>query len=272
MITLVTDSSAYIRKAEAESLGVRIVPLSYTVNGLPYSESYSDMNGDYETLLKKPGNFATSQPGMAAFLSCFEEELAKSRQVLCITISSRLSGAYGTAYQAARQTKSGDVAVFDSYLTAGGLYLLVKEAARLIANGAELSDIVQRLPEVRVRISITFTVDDIAPLRASGRAGFVRMGVGTILNIKPILICKDGAVVFENSARGSTDLIRKIVKKVPEKAADAVISYIGENSVAVNLYNVIKTTHPQINICFQKLGPVLGIHLGLKALGVSILA
>ena len=269
MITIAADSSIYIKKSEAEALGVRVIPLTYTIGGLPYSESYIDENGDYEKLLKTPAKFTTSQPSMGAFLSCFEEETAKGRQVLCITISSRLSGAYGTAYLAARQTKNGSISVFDSYLTAGGLYLLVKEAARLIAGGAELADIVKLLPAIRERIGIAFSVDDIAPLRAGGRVG-LRMGVGTILNIKPILLCKDGAIAFDSFARGGTDLIRKIVRKVPDNTAEAVINYIGENRVATHLYNIIKPAHPKISVKLQKLGPVLGIHLGIKALGVSV--
>ena len=272
MITVVTDSSVYMKKAEAEALGVRVIPLTYTVNGMPYNESYSDENGDYEILLKKQGKFTTSQPSMASYLSCFEEELSKGREILCITLSSRLSGAYSTAYQAARQTKSGSVSVFDSYLTAGGLYLMIKEAARLIANGAEIADLMRTLPSVRDRIRITFYVDDMAPLRASGRADFVRMGVGTILNIKPILICKDGAVAYESSARGSTDLMKKLIRKVPDNLAEAVINYIGENRVATTLYNVIKSDHPNVEINLQKLGPVLGIHLGLKVMAVSIMS
>jgi len=272
MITIATDSSVYIKKAEAETLGVRIIPLTYTADGLPYVESYGDENGDFETLLKKSANFTTSQPSSAAFLSCFEEELAKGRQVLCLTISSRLSGAYGTAYLAAQHTGSGNIAVFDSYLTAGGLYLLVKEAARLIADGARLQDLSRSLPSIRDKISIAFSVDDIAPLRASGRVGFVRMGVGTILDIKPILICKDGAVVYENSARGSADLSKKLACKVSDNVSDAVINYIGDNRAVMNLYTMVKAAHPDIMIKLQKVGPVLGIHIGLKAMGISVLS
>jgi len=271
MITIAADSSVYMKRAEAEALGVRIIPLTYTAGGLPYSESYGDENGDYEALLKKPEQFTTSQPSMASFISCFEEELAKGRQVLCVTISSRLSGAFGTAYLAAQHVKSDNIAVFDSYLTAGGLFLLVKEAAGLIAGGAKLHDLLLKLPSVRDKISITFSVDSIEPLRASGRAGFVRMSVGTILDIKPILICREGAVVYESSARGSGGVIKKMIQKIPDGAVEAVINYIGDNRVATNLYNVITSARPKLSVKLQKIGPVLGINLGLKALGVSVL-
>ena len=271
MITIVADSSAYFKKNEAQALGIRIIPINYTVNEQSYSESFSDQNGDFESLLKGGGKFTTSHPNMAAFLSCFEEELRKGNEVLCVTISSRLSGAYSTAYMAAKQTESKHIAVFDSLFTAGGLYLLVKEAKKLIEKGLSLKEILQALPAIRDKITIAFSVDDMTPLRNSGRIGFVRLSVGTFLNIKPILLCKDGAVVSDSIARGSSDIIKRLSGKIGAGTREVVISYIGDNRLASNLYHVIKASFSHVAITLQKIGPVLGIHLGLKGIAVSLL-
>lgn len=271
MITIVTDSSSYLKKSEARELGVRMVPMNYMVNGHNYCESFSDRNGDFESLLRGKGKYTTSHPNLAAFLSSFEEELAKNNEVLCITISSRLSGTYSTAYMAAKQTESKNIAVFDSMLTAGGLYLLIGEAKKLIDSGLGLSALMQKLPAIRDRITIAFSVEDMTPLRNSGRLGFVRMSVGTILNIRPILLCKDGAIVSDNIARGNAELIKRLVQKISINAQEVVISYIGDNRTATNLYNVIKNIHAHLTVKLQKIGPVLGIHLGLKGIAVSII-
>jgi len=269
MITVVTDSSSYFCKTEAQELGIKVVPINYTVDGNSYWETYSDFNGDFENLLKGSGKFMTSHPNMAAFLSTYEEELRNDNEVLCITISSRLSGAYGTAHMAAKQAESGNIAVFDSRLTAGGLYLLIKEAKKLIDSGKSLQEIMKSLPEIRNRITIAFSVDDMAPLRNSGRIGFVRMSVGTFLNIRPILLCVDGAVVSDTVAHGNAEIIKKLADKVNANAKEVVISYIGDNHLAANLYNVIKKTYADLPVSLQKIGPVLGIHLGLKVIAVS---
>ena len=272
MITIVTDSSSYFKKSEVQKLSIRVIPINYSVNGQSYCESFSDQNGDFEALLKGNSKYNTWHPNLAAFLSCFEEELQQNNQVLCITISSRLSGAYSTAHMAAKQTENKNIAVFDSQFTAGGLYLLIKEAKKLIESGLALNEIMQKLPAVRDRIAITFSVDDMTPLRNSGRIGFVRMSVGTFLNIKPILLCKDGAVVADSVVRGKSELIKAMANKVSNicpNVQEVVISYIGTNQTATNLYTVIKDTCPNIPIKLQKIGPVLGIHLGLQVLAVS---
>jgi len=271
VITIITDSSSYFKKSEAHEFGVKIVPINYRVNDQNFSESFSDQNGDFESLLKGNRVYATSHPNMSAFLSAFEEELHNDNEVLCITISSRLSGAYGTAYAAAKQTESERVAVFDSQLTAGGLYLLAREAKKLIDRKLSLHDIIDKLPAIRDRITIVFTVDDMAPLRRSGRLGFVRVSVSTILNIRPILLCKDGAIVSDSIARGDTETIKKMADKVTAGTNEVVVSYIGDNRMATNLYHVIKKATPDITVTLQKIGPALGIHLGLSAVAVSFI-
>ena len=271
MITIVTDSSCYIKKSEAQELGIRVIPITYTVNGQNYYESYSDQNGDFENLLKWNSKFTTAHPNLSAYLSTFEEELQKGNEILCITISSRLSGAYSTAYMAAKQTESKNITVFDSLSTAGGLYLLIKEARKLISKEISLQDIIKEIPAIRDRITIAFSVDDMTPLRNSGRIGFVRMSVGTFLNIKPILLCKDGAVVSDSVAHGNTEIIKKLVSKISPDTREVVISYIGDNHLATNLYHVIKEMCSFATITLQKIGPVLGIHLGLKVIAVSFI-
>lgn len=272
MIAIVTDSSSYFKKSEASELGIKVVPLNYLVNNQRYYESFSNQNGDFESLLRANSKFSTSQPNMAAFLSCFEEELAQGNEVLCITISSRLSGTYGTAYMAAKQAASEKIAVLDSRLTAGGLYILIKEAKKLIVSGLSLNETVKELLILRDKITIVFSVDDMTPLRNSGRLGFVRMSVGTILNIKPILLCRDGAVVSDSDARGSSEIIKKLLLKISDSAKEIVINYIGNTRTATNLYSVIRDAHPAVPIKLQKMGPVLGIHLGLNVVAVSFLA
>ena len=271
MITIITDSSSYFRKSEALDLGIKIVPINYTVNGQSYCESFIDQSGDFENLLKGNGVYTTSHPNISAFLSAFEEELHNGNEVLCITISSRLSGAYGTAHMAAKQTESEKIAVFDSRFTAGGLYLLVKEAQKLVVSGASLDEILNELPVIRDKITIAFSVSDMTPLRKSGRMGFVRMSVSTFLNIKPILLCKDGAIVSDTVVHGNTELIKKLADRVNDNAKEIVINYIGDNQMATNLYHVIKKATTDIPISLRKIGPVLGIHLGLKAIAISVI-
>ena len=270
MTRVVTDTSVCIKRREAESLGVKLAPLRYSAGGRAYTESFADENGEYEELLKQKTDFSTSQPGPAAYLSAFEEELAAGNDVLCICISSRLSGAYAAAHAAARQSAGpARVTVFDSRLTAGGLYLLVKQAARYINDGMKTDEIQKNLILLRERIDVAFSVRDMAPLVKSGRHGLARINAATILNRRPVLLIRDGAVTSGGVARGETDMIRILTRQAPENAAEIVINFIGDARLAANIHGVLKQTRPGAEIHFMKIGPALTAHLGLNAVGVS---
>ena len=269
MITIVTDSSSYLRERDAQILGVRLVPMTYTVRDQLYYESFSDRNGDFVELLNANVKCTTSHPNANEFLNCFHEELAKNNEVLCLTISARLSGTHISAMSAAMQTESDKIVVIDSRMTAGGLFLLIKEAKKLIDSGLGLQEILPKLPAIRDRITIAFSVEDMTPLRNSGRIGFVRLGISTILNYKPILMCVDGAVEADSVARGTSEIIEKLMGKIADNVQEIVINYIGENQTAANLYFLLKEAYPQVAMSLKRIGPVLGIHLGLHVVGVA---
>lgn len=204
MIAIVTDSTAYITREDARALGVVVVPMTYSIGGHQlYTESYIGENGMFESLLKKnPPGQRTSQATMSAFMSTFEELRSAGHQVLCLTISSRLSGTYSNAAIAARELGGADISVVDSRTTAGGLFLMARAARRMIDEGMTLDQVTQRLKALRDKVKVIFSVEDMGPLRRSGRLGVVRLSVSTILNIKPILKCADGSVVSCGIARG----------------------------------------------------------------------
>lgn len=268
MITLIVDSTVYITKKEASDLNIRIAPVTYYVKGQVYHEIYSDCNGDFINLLKTNQECKTSQTNVATFLSAFEEEIRKGNQVLCLTLSSRLSGTYSSASIAARELNTPNIIVVDSLLTAGGLFLLAKEAVKMINSGLSLEEIVPKLEKIRNEIMITFTVDDIMPLRRSGRLGIVRQSVGTILNNKPILKIVEGSVIHDGTARGKSEQLKKLSNKVPKNAQSVIIHYINDYSTAQKLAQAIKDNIPSVNVSIRLLGPVLGVHLGVGVIGL----
>ncbi len=73
MITLVTDSTAYLTKAEAEKLKIRLVPMHYILAGKSYAESYADENGDFVPQIAAHQEIcATAQASVADFVGIFQ--------------------------------------------------------------------------------------------------------------------------------------------------------------------------------------------------------
>lgn len=272
MIAIVTDTSAGFTKKEAQELGIHVVPMTYNVSDHLYFESFSDENGDFESLIfKNPYAATTSQVSSSAFLNVFEDLVNKNYEVICLVISSRLSGTYSSACLAARELGSEKVAVIDSLLTVGALRILTQKALHMANEGLCLNEIVAKIEQEKTNdtIGISFTVDNMDALRRSGRLGIVKQSVGTILNLRPILVLKDGAIVFKSISRGKSDQVRELVNTIPSGATEVIIHYLEQTKNLEDLIKVIKNKFPDMIILTSKLGPVLSIHLGNSVLGIS---
>lgn len=269
MTAIVVDSSAYLTRAEALALGATIVPMTYSVEGGGlYAEDYVDANGEYEALIAQNiDRMHTSQATLSAFLSAFDDLLAAGHEVLCLTISSRLSGTYANARMAASEAGSNRIEVVDSLNTGAGLYYLVRMARELLNQGVSLKETASQLREERAHIKTVFSVDDMMPLRRSGRLGGVRLSVSSILNIKPMLKCENGSIISAGTARGKHEQTRFFLKEIGSFRGDMIV----QSFLADTQANAVRSQLSQLGCpsVHRRVGPVLGIHLGRGSVGVT---
>lgn len=269
MIVIVTDSTAYLTRSETTMLGVRVVPMCYSLDGRSlYTEGCIEENGSCETLVGKyMGRLRTSQAGFSAFMSVFDDLIAAGHEVLCLTISSRLSGTYGNARMAARETSPDKIEVVDSLTTGGGLYLLIKEARRLLDSGLGLHETAQALRQARGSVKTVFSVEDISALRRSGRLGNVKLSVATILNIKPMLKCLDGGIVSCGITRGRHEQLSTLIRFLGDFQGLVVVQSFQATSQVSFLHQ--RLMQKGNRVLLRRTGPVLGIHLGLGSVGLA---
>lgn len=269
MTIIVTDSTAYLTRSETTILGARVVNMSYSLDGRSlYTEGCIEENGPFEqTVSRYMGRLRTSQAGFSAFMSVFDDLILAGHDILCLTISSRLSGTYGNARMAARETAPDKIEVVDSLTAGGGLYLLIKEARRLLDAGMNVHEVAQHLRMVRGRVKTVFSVEDISALRRSGRLGNVKMSVATILNIKPMLKCADGGIISCGITRGRHEQLSTLIRFMGSfQGLVAVQSFQAPAQVRFLTQRLIQKG---CRVADRKVGPVLGIHLGLGSIGLA---
>ncbi len=269
MTIIVTDSTAYLTRSETTILGVRVVNMSYSLDGRSlYTEGCIEENAACEEMVAKyMGRLRTSQAGFSAFMSVFDDLILAGHDVLCLTISSRLSGTYGNARIAARETAPDKIEVVDSLTTGGGLYLLIKEARRLLDGGLTVQETAQRLRVLRGRVKTVFSVEDISALRSSGRLGNVKMSVATILNIKPMLKCLDGGIVSCGITRGRHEQLSTLMRFMGAFNGLVVLqSFQAPGQVKLLRQRLLQKG---CRVLERKAGPVLGIHLGCGSVGLA---
>lgn len=268
MIVIAMDSTAYITRQEAKDLGVVFIPMTYSIGDESYTENFIRENSNFHNAaLAKPGSLHTSQPVMGAFLRRFHRFVDNGYEILCLTISSRLSGTFSNASICAKSF-GGRVEVVDSKTSAAGMYLLAKYAKSLIDQGLSLQDIAQQLRQRLDMVDTMFSVTDLAPLRRSGRLGMVRQSIGTILNQRPLLTLTNGAVVCVGIARGRNEQLRKLMDAVPRDAGEVVVQYFSEYDPAHALAQLISARDGR-QVQIRRIGIVLAVHLGFDVVGVA---
>ena len=154
-----------------------------------------------------------------------------------------------------------------SLSTGGGLTLLLREARRMIASGMNLADTAEAINAMRHRVQITFSVDDMEPLRRSGRLGSVKLSVSTILNIRPMLRCENGSIQSYAVVRGQNEQLRALIKAVPPEATNVIIQHFAAEERAEKLAAYFRERGRKAEI--RHIGPVLGIHLGAGSIALA---
>ena len=129
MIKIITDSSADLPSEVIEKYNIKVVPLTVTIEGRDYLE----------------GKDITP----AEFFS----EMGSDIEVLCMTISSGLSGTYQSACLA-KEMSHENVTVFDTLAGSLGHGLQINRAAELIEQGYTMDKVIAELTEYRDNMNI----------------------------------------------------------------------------------------------------------------------
>lgn len=268
MIYLVTDTTAGLTRQEAKELGAVMVPMSYARQGRAFiAEGYAeDFHPPQANTGVELGHYTTAQASAAAFADVFEQIVSAGHQALCLTISARLSGTYLNACQAANEVGKGQVEVLDSRTTGAALYLLLRRARQLLDTAMGL----KAAEQVRLLCDSTHTllsVQDMGPLRRSGRLGVVRLSVSSLLNVRPVLRLEDGGVVTHALARGRQQQLRELAAALQGPPRQVAVQHAAAPEDAQMLAQRLTAMGHEVSV--RGVGLVLSIHLGLPCLGLG---
>ena len=218
-IAIVTDSTSDLNAALCAQSGVTSVPLYVLFDGKMHKDGLEIRPQDIFTGLKAGKKTpSTSQPSPAEFAAVYTEALQVADEVLSLHISGQMSGTVGSARLAAQEF-GGKVTVVDSRSVSMGLGLRVLRAAELAHQGLSMGEIVRQLEAAGAKADIRFTVDTLDFLRINGRIGGAQALLGSLLNIKPILVVKDGRVDSGGRVRGHKKAMADLVEHVRKYTA-----------------------------------------------------
>lgn len=275
-IKILIDSASDINQKEASELGVTLIPMIVSFKDEQYYDGINLLPKDfYEKLIKSEELPKTTQINYYRFKEALEVLTIKGDKVIVITLSSKLSGTYSSAYQAA-QKFDGKVYVIDSLSATAGERLLCLYAIKLINENLSFEEIIQELEEVKKRIVVLGVLDTLEFLKKGGRISATTAFVGNLLLIKPAVQLIDGEIKSIAKIKGTKKINDFINSKTEENNIDLnmphCLLYSGfDDSRAVDYINsnkyVINKNNKNVNI--HIVGSTIGTHIGPNVLGVA---
>lgn len=268
-IQIVTDSTAYLTKDEINKYNIKVVPLLVHFQG---QDDYEGLPGEFEEFfdrLKESEDFpTTSQPSAGAFAKIFQDAVDQGQEVVAILISSKLSGTYNSAVLGADMVDSDKITVIDSQTSVANMKHMVIQAQNMALQGKKRQEIVDYVEEQKTKMGIYLTVDTLNYLKKGGRLSSTQAFVGSILNVKPILKLEDGVIKPVGKVKGKRKAIEMMLENVPRDAKTIYIPHIFNEQEAEKVKEILQERLPKAKVELTILGPVIGAHLGPKAMGV----
>lgn len=273
-IKIVTDSTADIPSALAKELGITVVPLYVRFGDETYRDRV-DITEDefYQRLVKDPIHPNTSQPTPQDFTNVYRELSQQADGIVSIHISGKLSGTCNSALQAKEVVATEcPVEVVDSETVSMGLGLLAIEAATLANSGKGLQQVVEEVKALISNTHVWALFDTLKYLALGGRIGKAKALLGAVLNIKPVLVVKDGEMAPAGQVRTRAKgigVLCNFVNKVID-IQDLAVVYSTTPDEAQILADRIGAMFDKDRIRLARLGPTLGVHAGPGALIVAL--
>lgn len=185
-VAIVTDSNSGITQETAGEMGIRVLPMPFTINGNEYFEGISLTQEEFYRKLAKDEDIATSQPSPESVLELWNELLKEYDEIVHIPMSSGLSGSCQTAIALADDFE-GKVQVVNNQRISITQRQSVVDALRLAKEGKSASEIKAILEKVKLESSIYITVATLKYLKKGGRLTPAVAAIGTMLRLKPVL-------------------------------------------------------------------------------------
>ena len=277
-IGVVTDSTCDIPADTAAEHGIVVVPAYVNIGQESYLDGIELTRQEfYERLPTYAQAPTTAAPPPGAFKRAYEQLAAQGvTEILSIHVASSLSGMLNAARLGAEETTDVQVTLFDSQQLTMGLGLLAISAAKQVAAGRSMKEVITFLEERVERTYILGVLDTLEYLRRSGRVSWAQFGIGTLLRIKPLLHVHMGQVEMPERVRTSKRAMARLLELAAALGPleDLALLHTHGSEEEIRAFRE-KTSFlnpegpPPLAV---ELTPAIGAHLGPGGLGIACVA
>ncbi|NLX62956.1 MAG: DegV family protein [Tissierellia bacterium] len=278
MMKIIIDSTTDLPKELIEKYDIDVLPLRVLINDKEYTDKETITVDEVYDAMKRGICPKTSLPNPKRTYELFKEYASKGIDFIFYSFSSKLSSTFQNAFLIIEELKEEfpkvKMVALDTRAGSIGAGLIALQGAKLAEKGFSFENILRISKDCIKHIEHVFTIDDLNWLLKGGRIKKSSALIGNALNIKPILDVKDGEMRVIKKIRGRKKALQTIVNILEERIKNFPNQIIGiahadDFQTVLELKDmIVKKLGHNKNIIIEKIGSVLGSHLGIGGVGI----
>lgn len=275
MIKIVSDTTCSLTAQEYQSLGVIPVPL-YVRQGETAKKECIELSYDQFYKAQRSGiHFTTSQPDPHSFLDVFGPAIEAGDEIICITLSYKISGTFNCANVAKQILNTDQISVVDSFQSGFGQASLAVLAKEMAGQGYSRNEIVARLENQRARTKVFFVVESLRYLYEGGRLNGAEALIGSLIQIKPIIWFDSTGLMTAlekvRTLKAAKQRAFELIRTQAERGIEKIGLHYGDNLEEAQQYAHQLEDTFQVPVPLIKISPVIACHTGPDILGPCII-
>ena len=251
-----------------------MLPITVNFGGESF-RAHEDISNEefYEKLAAASELPKTAQITPAFFEEKFTGYKESGEEVVCLFISSMMSGTLQSARIAKNTVSADKVYLPDTLNVTFALGLLVEEAVKMRDRGLSAAEIASEVEKLVPRVRLWALIDDLKYLKMGGRLSATSALVASILGICPIITLENGLVEVVGKARGKKaafKFIQNMVAKEPISGDFAVtIGHAAVPNTRDDFMDFMSAELKKREILKLDIGSIVGTHTGPGACGLA---
>lgn len=275
-IAIVTDTNSGITQEEAKKLGIYLIAMPFFINDNTYYEGITLSQEEFFKKLEADENISTSQPSPGTVIELWDNLLKDYDYILHIPMSSGLSSSMETARMLSSDYE-GKVLVVDNKRISVTFRQSILDALYLIEKGLSAKEIQEILEKEALESIIYVTVDTLKYLEKGGRITPAVAALGSMFNIKPVLLIDGGKLDTYKKVRGLKSAQKAMIEAIKNdienrfKGTDYLIqtAYSGDLEQGNKWNETVKQAFPEHDVYNDVLPMSICCHVGPGALGIT---
>lgn len=277
MIQIVMDTTTGMTVQEFRDAGITMTSLYVREGEKTLREQIDVFPEDFYKRERKGTIFETAQVNPAEMVNVMKPIIDEGDEVVCVLISSGISGSVNAAHVAAQMLNAEDrISIVDSRESGFGEAYLGRTAKKMADAGESRVEIVKALADIRKRTKTYFIMESLKWLFHGGRLSGAQYLLGSAIKLNPIVWFDDAGLMVSyektRTLKVAKDHMCKLVAEAGRNGVEAAALHWPDNLEEAQDFHKQMEEILQSPVAMTKLSCVLGVHTGPDLLGPCIIA